>query len=206
MTTPDAATDEFNTALNTLNQVLDPPIWVVTAASGARRGGLIATFVMPASITPEAPRMLVGLAKRSNTSALVNESQSLGLHLLRTDQSAWCWGLALRSGRDCDKLAGLPVVSGTSGLALLDQTPARLACRVESVWDIGDRQLYLCDVVSIQCHSPFSPLTFQSLIAAASPQQRDQLAQSYRQDGRLDLPEIRHFRAQIGYNNGTRSN
>jgi hypothetical protein len=42
----------------------DRELWLLTAAARGRRGGLIATFVSQASIVPDLPRVLVGLAKQ----------------------------------------------------------------------------------------------------------------------------------------------
>jgi hypothetical protein len=38
---------------------LDPPLWLVTAADGGRRGGFIATTVAQASIVDVIPRQLI---------------------------------------------------------------------------------------------------------------------------------------------------
>ena len=40
----------------------DRELWLVTASAGGGRGGLIATFVSQASIGPDLPRVVVGLA------------------------------------------------------------------------------------------------------------------------------------------------
>ena len=45
----------------------DPPLWLITARHAGRRGGLIATFAVRASIVSELPRMAVGIAKHHHT-------------------------------------------------------------------------------------------------------------------------------------------
>lgn len=45
-----------------LRGALDREIWVVTAAAGARRGALTATWVSPVSVDPDRPMLLAGLA------------------------------------------------------------------------------------------------------------------------------------------------
>src|SRR5262245_57890902 len=97
------------TASATLFAWLDREIWLVTAQVGARRGGLIATFVSQASIVPEMPRMLVGLGKQHFTWELVEASNSFALHLLGEAQMELVWRFGLRSGRELDKFAGLSV-------------------------------------------------------------------------------------------------
>jgi len=61
---------------------LDPPLWLVTAAHGGRRGGLIATRVTQASIVAEMPRQLITIGKGHNTHALVEGSGALAMHLI----------------------------------------------------------------------------------------------------------------------------
>ena len=93
-------------AAGALFQRLDREIWVVTARAGDRRGGLIATFVNQASIVPESPRMIVGLAQQHYTWSLIEASGGFALHLLSVAQLDWVWRFGLQSGRDCDKLDG----------------------------------------------------------------------------------------------------
>ena len=62
------------TAASTLFAWLGRELWLVTAQAGGRRGGLIATFVNQASIVPEMPRVLVGLARQHHTWELVEAS------------------------------------------------------------------------------------------------------------------------------------
>jgi flavin reductase (DIM6/NTAB) family NADH-FMN oxidoreductase RutF len=126
---------------------LDRELWLVTAAAGNRRGGLIATFVNQASIVPEMPRVVVGLAHQHHTWGLVEAAGAFALHLLAEDQLDRVWRFGLESGRDGDKLAGLPLRVGVTGAPLLTDAPAFLECRVEARWDSGDRTLYLAGVV-----------------------------------------------------------
>src|SRR5215831_15768169 len=93
---------------------LDRELWLLTAAAGDRRGGLIATFVSQASIVPEMPRVLVGLARQHHTWGLVEAAGAFALHLLAEDQLDRVWRFGLESGRDGDKLAGLPVRVGAT--------------------------------------------------------------------------------------------
>src|SRR5262249_46412561 len=53
---------------------LDRELWLLTAAAPPRRGGLVATMVSQASLSPETPRVLVGVAKQHHTWGLVEAS------------------------------------------------------------------------------------------------------------------------------------
>src|SRR5438132_18510 len=103
------------TAASTLFAWLDRELWLVTAQAGPRRGGLIATFVCQASIVPDLPRMLLGVAKTHHTWELIEASEAFALHLLGEDQLDLVWRFGLDSGRGHDKLAGLECRKGATG-------------------------------------------------------------------------------------------
>src|SRR5215831_579920 len=86
---------------------LDPPLWLVTAAYGGRRGGLIATTVTQASIVESMPRQLITVGKHHNTHELIEGSGAFAMHLIDETQLDLVWRFGLQSGRDVDKLAGL---------------------------------------------------------------------------------------------------
>src|SRR5947208_9329120 len=108
------------TAAAALFAWLDREIWLLTASAGGRRGGLIATFVSNASLTPEFPRVVVGIARHHHTWELIEESGPFALHLLNADNAAWVSRFGLQSGRDIDKFAGLATHIGSTGAPLLD--------------------------------------------------------------------------------------
>src|SRR5215468_3708886 len=97
------------TAAPTLFAWLDREVWLVTAQAGGRRGGLIATFVSPASIVVDLPRMTVGIARQHHTWGLIEASGAFGLHLLGPEQLDWVWHFGLSTGRGRDKMDGMPV-------------------------------------------------------------------------------------------------
>lgn len=149
----------------------DKPLWLVTAASGRRRGGLVATFVQPASIDVNDPRVVVGLAPNHYTTELVLAGGGFGLHLIGMDQLALAWRFALSSGRTGDKLAGCWWCPGASGAPLLAECLAWLDCRVIDRWDIGDRLFFLAQVLAGKRIAAGRPLTDADLLQAATPEQ-----------------------------------
>src|SRR5262245_5765886 len=94
---------------------LDRELWVVTSASGARRGGLLATWVSIASIDRQRPVLVAGLSANHFTTELVQASSSFAAHLLRPEQIDLAWNFARDSGRSRDKFAGLEVQSNETG-------------------------------------------------------------------------------------------
>lgn len=188
----DAATAD---AIDEVYRLWDPPLWIVTAADGERRGGLVATFVVRASIVATAPRMVIGIAKQHHTWRLIEVGRGFALHLLAADQLDLVWRFGLATGHDTDKFAGCPSTATPSGQPRLMQAIAWLDCRVEGRLDIGDRTLYLGAVTAGGTVRRTTPMTVATLYDRAPPERREELSRLYVRDGALDEAAIRAWRA-----------
>lgn len=177
---------------------LDRELWLLTAAADGRRGGLIATFVSQASLVPELPRVLVGVAKQHHTWGLIEASDAFGLHLLDEAHVEWVHGFGLRSGRDGDKLAGLTLTTAATGSPLLADAPGWLDCRVEARLDTGDRTVYLAAVVASRLTRPGPPLTVKRLLQLAPPDRLRELKEQVARDCAVDAAAIRAWRRERG--------
>jgi flavin reductase (DIM6/NTAB) family NADH-FMN oxidoreductase RutF len=131
-----------------LFELVDREVWIVTAAHAGMRGGLVATFVSPATTVAEMPRIVVGIAKGHHTWSLIESSNSFAVHLVEKSQVDLVWRFGLESGRDVDKFAGLHGLrTGKQGSPILGQALAWLDCRVENRMDTGDRTVYLAEIL-----------------------------------------------------------
>jgi flavin reductase (DIM6/NTAB) family NADH-FMN oxidoreductase RutF len=175
---------------------LDPPLWLVTAADGGRRGGLIATTVTQASIVSEMPRQLITVDKRHNTHALIEGSHAFAMHLIDETQLDLVWRFGLQSGRDVDKLAGLQFRTGATGSPLLTEALAWFDCRVEARMDSGDRTDYLAAVIDGRLQRTDPPLTSRRFFAIAPPDRQKIMSEQYDRDARLDGEAIQQWRAK----------
>jgi flavin reductase (DIM6/NTAB) family NADH-FMN oxidoreductase RutF len=182
------------TAVSALFAQIDPAVWLITAAAGDRRGGLIATFVSQASIVPELPRVLVGLAKQHHTTGLVEAGGAFAAHLLAEEHVEWVWRFGLHSGRDGDKLGGLAVTVGMTGSPLLSDAAGWLDCRVEATLDTGDRTVYLAEVVDARLWRREPPLTLKRLLHLAPPDKLVRLKELITRDSAVDAEATRAWR------------
>ncbi len=159
---------------------VDREVWIVTAAHGGERAGLVATLVAPASIVPEMPRIIAGIAKTHETWKLIETSGAFAVHLVEESQADWVWRFGLQSSRDVDKFTGFDVGTAATGSPILRDSLAWLDCRVETRMDTGDRTIYLGEVSEGHSKSAARPLTLQKLLAIAPPEikatLREQLA------------------------------
>jgi flavin reductase (DIM6/NTAB) family NADH-FMN oxidoreductase RutF len=184
------------TAASTLFAWLDREIWLVTARADTRRGGLIATFVNQATIVPELPRVLVALATQHYTRELVESSNAFALHLLSENHLDWVWRFGLETGRARDKFEGLRVRNTITGSPVLDDAVGWLDCRVEARLDIGDRTVYLAEVVQSGVTHFAPPLTVQRLLKIAPSARLAELKRQLHRDGEIDAEAIRQWRAR----------
>jgi flavin reductase (DIM6/NTAB) family NADH-FMN oxidoreductase RutF len=173
---------------------LDPPLWLVTAAHGGRRGGFIATTVTQSSIVDAMPRQLITVNKRHNTHAIIESSSGFAMHLIDETQLELVWRFGLQSGRDVDKLAGLEFRTGVTGSPLLTQALAWFDCQVEARMDSGDRTVYLTAVVDGQLQRTGPPLTSHRFFAIAPPDKQKIMNEQYDRDARLDADAIQQWR------------
>lgn len=178
-----------------LNRI-DRELWLVTAADGARRGGLIATFVCQASLVESLPRMLVALAKHHHTWQLIEASGAFGLHLLGRKHLDLVWRFGLESGRDTDKFAGLATETAKTGAPLLADAFGWLDCRVEARFDMGDRTIYVAEIVDARKISDEPPLTMKQLLQIASRERLDELSRLRQHDSAIDAEAILAWRQQ----------
>jgi flavin reductase (DIM6/NTAB) family NADH-FMN oxidoreductase RutF len=179
-------------------QSLDPPLWLLTAAHGAERAGLIATFVANASLVPELPRVVVGLARHHHTWGVVERARCFALHLLDESHLDWVPRFGIRSGHEGDKFAGLDLTAGTTGSPILPGALACLECRVESALDTGDRTFYLAEIVQADAGRTGKPLTTSHMLRSLGDEQRHQLRDRLQHDIQLDAAAIRAWRARQG--------
>jgi flavin reductase (DIM6/NTAB) family NADH-FMN oxidoreductase RutF len=175
---------------------LDSPLWLLTAAAGERRGGLIATFVNQASIVSEYPRVVVGVARQHHTWELIEASGKLALQLMTEAQLDWVWRFGLRSGRDTDKFAGLDVVTTPLGSPRLAQAQAWLDCRVEVALDTGDRTVYVAEAASAGVEREDTPLTMKRLLQLAPQERLQELKLQMQRDQAVDAAAIRQWRGK----------
>jgi flavin reductase (DIM6/NTAB) family NADH-FMN oxidoreductase RutF len=173
---------------------LDRELWLITARAGDQRSGLIATYISRASLVPALPRLTVGLAKHHFTRELIEQSKSFCMHLVDEAHIDWVWRFGIRSGRDADKLQGLPSHTGVTGSPILTGALAWLDCRVETQMDTGDRIVYLAEVLDARIELSSEPLMFKRLLELAPADKLQQLKLDMEHDIALDRAAILDWR------------
>src|SRR6266576_836041 len=130
---------------------LTSPVVAVTAERRGKENGMISDAAVRASIVPSVPRLSVYVHKFNYSHDMIFETGRFGLHLLHTKQLDIVRRLGFCSGRDQDKLAGIPHHRGKLGVPVLDECFAHFECNVANVMDTGSSTLFLGDVVAVGC-------------------------------------------------------
>jgi flavin reductase (DIM6/NTAB) family NADH-FMN oxidoreductase RutF len=165
----------------------DPIVWLVTAQSGPRKGGLVATWVHETSLDNEKPRLLVGLAPHHNTTELVLERGRLVLHQISPPDMEEYWSFCTKKGREFDKFADLQHRKDPFGLPRLEPCNGYLSCKVMATKDTGDRVYLWCDVEAGEKFSEAPPLRQSQLFALAGEERIKKL----REDRERDAQQLR---------------
>ncbi|HKC39058.1 MAG TPA: flavin reductase family protein, partial [Gemmatimonadales bacterium] len=127
---------------------LTSPVVAITAVRGGKENGMISDAAVRASIVPTVPRLSVYVHKFNYSHDMIFETGRFCLHLLNTKQLDVVHRLGFFSGRDQDKLAGIPHHKGRTGVPVLDECFAHFECSVANVMDTGSSTLFLGDVIA----------------------------------------------------------
>jgi flavin reductase (DIM6/NTAB) family NADH-FMN oxidoreductase RutF len=118
---------------------------VVTAKSGKKGNGMTAAWFTRVSFSP--PLVMVSVGHKRFTHGLIRESGSFCINVLAEGQLPLSKHFGFSSGRNADKLEGIPHTSGKTGSPVLEGTAAHLDCRLVSSYEAGDHTLFVGEVV-----------------------------------------------------------
>ena len=130
---------------------LTSPVVAITSERKGKQNGMISDAAVRASIVPAVPRLSVYIHKFNYSHDMIFETGRFCVHLLHTKQFDLVRRLGFFSGRDQDKLAGIPHHKGKSGVPVLDECFAHFECSVANVMDTGSSTLFLGDVMAVGC-------------------------------------------------------
>jgi len=173
---------------------LTSPVVAITAERRGKENGMISDAAVRASIVPSIPRLSVYVHKFNYSHDMIYETGRFGLHLLHTQQLDIVRRLGFFSGRDQDKLAGIPHHRGTLGVPVLDECFSHFECRVVNVMDTGSSTLFLGDVVAVGCGSAASLEPQGELLTATYF--RSRMPAEWRQEYEAKLKDAQQIAAE----------
>ena len=162
-----------------LRQFASPLVAITTAWRG-RTNGMISDSAVRASISPAVPRISVFVHKWHFSHDLIWDSGRFGLHMLHEGQLGLVYELGFVSGRDRNKLAGIPHRIGASGVPLLEDCYAAFECRVINTMDNGFATMFLGDVLATHPGRGDAAMTPPYLRANMPAAWREEFLRNYR--------------------------
>jgi len=148
---------------------LTSPVVAITAVRGGKENGMISDAAVRASIVPTVPRLSVYVHKFNYSHDMIFETGRFCLHLLNTKQLDVVHRLGFFSGRDEDKLAGIPHHKGKTGVPVLDECFAHFECSVVNVMDTGSSTLFLGGGVAVEKIEPRGELLTATYFRSKMP-------------------------------------
>jgi flavin reductase (DIM6/NTAB) family NADH-FMN oxidoreductase RutF/rubredoxin len=134
-------------------------MYIVSARAGGKANGQIANAVF--QVTAEPPRLAVAINKENLTNRLIRESGAFGVSVLAEDVPMELIGrFGFKSGRDIDKLAGIPFRDGALAPLVTDHAISITEARVISEVDTGTHTLFVGEVIAAEMLASTPPLTY----------------------------------------------
>lgn len=171
----------------------DHEMYVVTARHAGRDSGQIATWIMPATLVPDRPRILAVISPRNFTHDLIAASGRFMLNMLADTQHDLVPLFGLHSTRDIDKFDGMEIRRSGSGIPILPDSCGWAECRIVSAMDLGDRIVYAADVEAQEIHPGRRPLRKREAFARQTEDILRLLEEKHRIDGARDRAFITRF-------------
>ncbi|MFO0899550.1 MAG: flavin reductase family protein [Pirellulales bacterium] len=185
------------TAIESVFRLVNREVWIVTAGHEEHRGGLVATWVLQASIDPESPLLVTGIAPNHFTAELIQRSRSFAAHLIPLQRIDLAERFGVGSSRTRDKFSGLEVRKEKTGSPILADALAWLDCRLVAEYDAGDRVYFWGEVVGGGQGQPGAPLTERVLFSAAGPELLQRLSSDRGADIVVQRPLRQKWRAAV---------
>lgn len=132
-------------ALGPLVDVLDYPLFVVTAGGPDGPSGCLVGFATQCSIRP--PRLLVCLSVRNHTFAVAGRAPGLAVHALGADQADLASLFGETTGDQADKFGRCDWRPGTTGAPVLAECAAFVEGWVVDRLALGDHGGFVLDPV-----------------------------------------------------------
>ncbi|WP_031078898.1 flavin reductase [Streptomyces sp. NRRL S-118] len=139
-------------SLDVMHDLIDYPMYIVTAAADGDRAGCLVGFASPCSIRP--PRFAVWLSTANRTFRVASRATHLAVHLVSRDTLALAELFGGETGDETDKFQHVAWEPRTGGAPVLRDAAAWFVGRVHHRDDGGDHVLFLLDPVE---ESPPAP-------------------------------------------------
>lgn len=138
---------------------LTTAVAMVTVGTKEKRNAMTATRV--ACISGKPPLVAVAIGPNRFSHDLIKEAREFVVNLAAADQAELATNIGKTSGRDIDKFAefNIATMPGTEVQSpLIDGSAAVMECKLVNAVEIGDRTLFVGEVVALHVDAEKAPL------------------------------------------------
>ena len=124
-------------------------LYVLTAAAGEERGGMLITWVTQASFDP--PMIAVAVQNSAHTTGVMKQSGAFALNFMADEQRKEAGAFGKKYAKVGDKLADVAHHPGAAtGSPVLEDALGHLECRIKGWLPGGDHDIALAEIVGAQ--------------------------------------------------------
>ncbi len=170
---------------------VDHEVFLLTARHEQRESGMIITWILPATLVPDRPRVIIVPSPCNFTHELMRASRRFLVHLLAEDQAELLPRFGLYSGRDRNKFEGMKLERTKTGLPIIPNCCGWIECQIISEQDLGDRIVTVADVIDQFVDPSRKPLSKSAAFARQPAAIQQALWEKRLRDGERDKKLIR---------------
>ena len=125
-------------------------LYIVSSGDKKSGNGFISNTVF--QVTAEPVKFAACCSKKNYTTEFISKSGAFAVSVLHKDTSPETFGrFGYKSGKDFDKLKGLNIKYGTTGVPIvLNDAVAYLECKVVQKFDVGTHVLFIGELIDAQ--------------------------------------------------------
>lgn len=140
--------------------IVTSPVTVVTVKNKDKINGMTVAWIMQATSNP--PHIVVSIAPERYTYSLIKESKVFGVNILADDQKKLGKLFGFSTGAKVDKFKNIKYHKSGSGLPILEDIYAYLECKLVSIANAGDHDLFVGEVTEKIVDDKKKPLIFKA--------------------------------------------
>ncbi len=126
-------------------RLLHHNVAIVSSGTGENATGATVTWFTQSSFEP--PLVTMAVKADSRLYAAIHQNKNLVISLVKKDDKALAGAFFKPSGWDGDQFGGFPARAHNLGGAILESSPAWLACEVSKIVEEGDHHVVIARVV-----------------------------------------------------------
>ncbi len=154
-------------------------LYVVTSNDGTKDNGAILNTVVQVTSTPT--QIAVTINKSNYSHDIIKQSGVMNINCLSTDAPFSVFeNFGFKSGKDCDKFAGIDFTRSENGLPVLSKyINAFMSLKVEQYIDLGTHGMFICTLTKAKVISDKDSMTYDYYHKNVKPKPKAKTVRGY---------------------------